>query len=329
MSTITVKPPQSAARVARYPFPFTADTYRYSTNIEPAGREITTAAGSWGSVVVDRDGQYVAECSERRDILTADPSRCQELSHMRPASWDAMMYLLRELADTYPDAMSLRREGSRWYWKNSVLDVECDFEFGEDSSLPVDPLRFAGSQVQEDIVLLDQRDGALWADAGLVTFAADWSMKFDLGMSFLEVHGPVPRIHPERIISRAQQFLLRLQPGEAYRRTNWTVTVGPRLDTATETYPVWGPDRRLVLDEDVGSRLHLRTEVQHLIRLPRSGAVMFLIRTYLLSLSDLATVASWRERTANVFEELPDDMADYKGISRFRSAAVHWLRAAA
>jgi len=53
-------------------------------------------------------------------------------------------------------------------------------------------------------VLLDQREGSLWADAGIVTFAADWSMRFDVGMRFLEVHGPVPRIHEEGIITRAR-----------------------------------------------------------------------------------------------------------------------------
>ncbi|RDI26915.1 hypothetical protein DEU38_108150 [Rhodococcus sp. AG1013] len=42
-------------RVAAFPFPFPRDTYRYSTNVEPAGGRAVTAAGGWGEHVVDVD----------------------------------------------------------------------------------------------------------------------------------------------------------------------------------------------------------------------------------------------------------------------------------
>lgn len=121
---------------------------------------------------------------------------------------------------------------------------------------------------------------------------------------------------------------MRLQPGEKYRRTNWTMTVDRRLDTSTETYPQWAGDRSTVAaDPDLPDRLHLRVEVQHLIRLPHSGAVLFLVRTHLLSLTDIALVPAWRERLGRVLAELPEDMAGYKGISRYRHAASAWLLA--
>lgn len=67
--------------------------------------------------------------------------------------------------------------------------------------------------------------------------------------------------------------------------------------------------------------------MQHLVRLGHSGAVMFLIRTYLASLAELATVPAWRGRFGRVLAELPEDMADYKGLARFRGAAARWLLA--
>ncbi|MDW5594077.1 DUF3445 domain-containing protein [Conexibacter stalactiti] len=318
-------------RVRGFPFPFAADTYRYSTNIEPARAVRTTEAGGWGATIVDVDGDYRDELAERARILARDPTRCIVLPHMRVAAWDTLLLGLQELALARPGQMRLRRErNGAWHWVNELAEVEQRFVFGDDDTLPCEPLRFVGDQLQEDLVLLDQREQQLFADAGLVTFAADWSLGFDVGMSFLEVHGPVPRIHVEGIIPRAQQFLLRLQLGHPYRRTNWTMTVDRRLDTATETYPEWGPDRsQVVLGDDVGARLHLRVEVQHLVRLAESGAVLFVIRSYLLSLRELALVEPWRRRTAEVLDELPQDLVDYKGITRFRSAAVDWLRAAA
>jgi hypothetical protein len=106
------------------------------------------------------------------------------------------------------------------------------------------------------------------------------------------------------------------------------MSVDRRLDTSTETYAEWGRDRRLVVEDPaLPDRLHLRVEVQHLIRLGVSNAICFLVRTYLISLRELATVPEWRERFAAVLAELPDDMADYKGLTRFRGAAVDWLKA--
>jgi hypothetical protein len=78
-------------------------------------------------------------------------------------------------------------------------------------------------------------------------------------------------------------------------------------------------------DPALPDRLHLRVEVQHLLRLGVSNAVCFLIRTYLLPLRELATVPEWRRRLAAVLTELPEDMAEYKGISRFREPAAEWL----
>ncbi|MDI9903305.1 DUF3445 domain-containing protein [Rhodococcus sp. IEGM 1409] len=317
-----------ADHIAHFPFPFPRDQYRYSTNVEPAGNSTETAAGSWGENRIAIDAHYHRELSERAQILAEDSSRHQCLPHMVPAAWDAMLTLMRTLADEYPDTMTLEKRCDEWLWKNDILGIEHSFVFGDLDTLPAPPLAYICGQIQEDVVLLDQREGALWGDAGLVTFAADWSFGFDVGMSFLEIHGPVPRVHSEKIITRAHNFLMRLGPGQSYRRTNWTLNVDGKLDTSTETYPVWGKDRRTLADgplAEVGDRLFLRTEVQHLIRLPHSGAVMFLIRTYLLSFRDVASVPEWGARLYKVLEDLPVDMAEYKGINRIREPGMKWL----
>lgn len=317
--------------IAGFPFPFAADTYRYSTNVEPSGSEVETPAGRWGATVLDVDSEYSHELDERARILAADPTRYAALPHMRAACWDAMLELMRELALAYPAVMSLTFDGAVWHWRNELRDVSCDFVFGDESTLPAEPLAFIAAQVQEDVVLLDHRDGDLFADAGVVTFAADWSFGFDVGMSFLEIHGPVPRLRETGVITRAREFLMRLQPNQTYRRTNWSMTIGRRLDVSTELYPEWGPDRGTINDVDdetFGNLVHLRVEVQHLIRLPESGAICFLIRTYMLPLVELARFEPWRARAEAVLAELPDDVADYKGIAGYRDRVVAWLRRA-
>ena len=314
--------------IANFPFPFPTDQYRYSTNVEPARGPVPTPTGVWGEHIIDIDSEYEHELALRDQILERDPSRYAVLPHMRVAAWDCMLTLMGEMAKAYPDTMSLTRTGDTWHWRNGRLGLSADFVLGDESTLPMEPLAYIGSQVQDDIVLLDQRDGDLFGDAGVVTFAADWSFGFDVGMTFLEIHGPVPRLRETGVITRAREFLMRLQPGEIYRRTNWTLTIGRRLDVSTELYHEWGPDRAMiqtVSDEEFGRLVHLRVELQHLIRLCESRAICFLIRTYMLPFVDLATVPEWRARAAAVLADLPEDMADYKGIISYRDRAVEWL----
>jgi hypothetical protein len=315
--------------LASFPFPYGADTYRYSTNLEPAGTPVSTLTGQWGESVLHIDSEYAHELAERRCILAADPTRHAVLPHMRVACWDSMLTFMTELATIYPDTMSLTRDGDTWHWRNELLGAAKDFVIGDESSLPCDPLAYIAGQVQDDIVLLDQRDGDLFADAGVVTFAAGWSFGFDVGMTFLEIHGPVPGLRESGVITRAREFLMRLQPNQIYRRTNWSMAIGRTLDVSIETLAKRLHDRAeldAADDETFGRLVHLRVEVQHLIRLAESGAICFLIRTYMLPLADIATVDEWRARTASVLAELPDDIAEYKGISTYRGRAVSWLR---
>ncbi len=313
------------ATLEGFPFPFETDSYMYSVNVEQAQRPHSNGVGIWGRHVYDVDAHYVAEVAERARILQADPARCQVLPHMRQAAWDVVEHATTSLARDYPAHFTLRRDGDHRHWTNRLAGIEQAFTLGDDATLAREPFEWITRQLQEDIELLDQRDDDLFLDAGILTFGADWSLDFDLGMRFLEVHGPVPRVHEMGVLPRARTFLMRLAPGTAYRRTNWTMTVDRRLDTGTEVYPEWGPARANLRYEEIGERLHLRVEVQHFVRLPRSNAVMFPIRTYLASLDRVCEVPAWSRRLERVLADLPEDLVDYKGLARYRDMAVAWL----
>lgn len=325
-----VTPPRRDPHVANFPWPLPRDAYRYSANLEPAGGPRHTEAGVWGESEFAVDDRYDSELSLRERILAAEPDRCQVLPHLEPAAWDAMQYAFASLAVSSPDQFSLTHDPQTGLWRfdNRILGIECTYRYGDATTLPAGPMRTLGQHVQEDVVLLDQREGHLWADGGVVTFASGWSYGFDTGMAFQKIHGPVPRVHAERIMERAEQFVMRLQPGAPYRRTNWTLGVTGHLDASLESAPVWTADRARVAQgrvDEVGRGLSLRTEVQHLIRLPRSQAILFLIRTYTLTLEEVALVPEWALRLRNVLVELPDDLVEYKGLSLTRRAAIRWL----
>ncbi|MES2180613.1 MAG: DUF3445 domain-containing protein, partial [Pseudomonadota bacterium] len=261
--------------IKRFPFPFAEDQYMYSVNIEPHGQ------GKKDSVyefAFDVDEHYVAECIDKKITLEQDPGRYVSLPHMMDAQWDFVELTMESLAKDYPEHFLLQKNGHQWTWENKPLGIKDTFTFGDASTLPMEPFDYMGRQVQGDFVLLDQRDETLYADAGFVTTQADWSLAFNVGMSWKEWHGPVPQVTELGVMDRALKFLLNLQLGSPVRRLNWTMTINPRLDTSPENYPFWGGDRNTVNADNVGDLAHLRVELQTLFRLPRSNAIMFGVR---------------------------------------------------
>ena len=312
----------SERAIRRFPLPFPEDRYMYSVNIE---EHLPTAPGSVTEFNIDVDEHYIAECRERAIVLAAEPLRCQSLPHMMSAEWDCLELLMESLARDYPQHFDLVRRGSHWEWTNRPLGLHDVFTFGDPSTLPYPPFEYIMRQAQGDFVAMDQRDGDLWCETGMVTTQADWSLDFDIGMSFKEWHGPVPLAHEMGVFDRALKFLLNLRLGKPVRRLNWTMTINPRLDTSPENYYQWGPDRASVTPQNVGSKAHLRVELQGFWRLPRSNGILFGIRCYLISLNELVTIPKWARRVHRVLRDLHPALVDYKGLTRYRDTVVQFL----
>ncbi|MBR9884824.1 MAG: DUF3445 domain-containing protein, partial [Oceanospirillales bacterium] len=245
----------SPGAIARFPFPFPEDEYMYSVNIEPH-----VTPGPEGSVyehLLDIDEHYLSEMHERDLVLKENPKRCLAMPHMDLACWDMIDRVMTCFAADYPEHFSLEREGDHWTWENKLLNIKDSFTFGDSSTLPMPPMEYIGRQVQGDFALLDQRDGDLFLDAGIVTCPADWSLAFDAGMSFKEWHGPVPLAHGMGVFDRALKYLCAIPQGRPVRRLNWTLTINARMDTSPETYPQWGTDRPSVTRANVGENVHL------------------------------------------------------------------------
>jgi hypothetical protein len=294
----------------------------YSVNIEPH------APGPKGSITefqFDVDEHYIGECKDREIVLNEDPLRYQALPHMMSAQWDVLELLMNNMSKDYPEQFSLTKQGNRWTWHNRLLNIRDEFTFGDPSTLPREPLDYITRQAQGDFVVMDQREGDFFIEAGMVTTPADWSLDFDMGMTFKEWHGPVPLAHEMNVFDRALKFLLNLRLNEPVRRLNWTMTINPRLDTSPEFYPRWGKDRATVTADNVADKAHIRVELQGLWRLPRSNAILFGIRCYLLSIREVATVPKWARRSHRALRDLHPALVDYKGLTRYRDFAVAWL----
>ena len=312
----------SPEAIKRFPFPFDKDSYMYAVNMEP---HAPVHPGSVYAKSFDVDEHYVSEMRDRALVLDDDPLRCQSLPHMTLAGWDLLELIMTEKAKDYPDLFELHRDGDNWHWINRPMNIEERFVFGDETTLPYGPMEYITRQAQGDFCVLDQRDGNLWMDAGMVTTQADWSLDFDIGMNFFEWHAPVPLAHEMGIFQRALKFLMAVQQGAPARRLNWTMTVNPLLDTSPENYHKWGIQKTTLTPENIGAKQHLRVELQSFWRLPRSNALVFPIRCYLISLQDLVTEKKWARRLHRVLRDLPVELATYKGFIDNRPMFLYYL----
>lgn len=311
----------SPAMVRRFPYPFASDTYELGVHAEQHDGTGETEAFR---ALFDIDEHYHQELANRRDVLARDPLRLQVAPHMRQAGWDTLELVTTSLARDFPDRFELTRDGPRWTWRNHLLDAAWTFEFGSADSLGCDPFEFIASQVQGDLVLLDQRDDNLWIDGGMLTQGIGWSLDFSLGMNWGEWHGPVATPRERAIVERGLHMAMALIVDNPIRRVTWSLQATPRLDRAMETLPEWLPEEVALQPRDFGRRLFLRTEFQQLHRLARSNAMLFCIRHYMISMEQLLLVPKWARRLHRVLATLDPGTERYRAMTN-RQDVMDWL----
>lgn len=299
-----------------FPFPFHSNSYRYSNNskeLDPPNIFTITP-------------EYKKEVMKKREILQeAKNMAYQSFSHSLDAQWDIFEMITDQMVSLYPNYFQIVKEGRNWTFSNYLLNERYDFIFGEANSLPHEPLDFIGRHLQEDIFYLGQRDGDLYLDAGQLCFPANWSIAFNIGMTYTEFHSPVPYFSDSGLAKKVRNFLMRMEAGKPWTRLNWTITPGNILDTYPEKFDDWGEEMKKIQKENAGKRVHLRVEDQRLFRLPGSNGILFTIHTYLLSLEELCQKEEWSHRLYHVLHDLPDFMAEYKSFLSYKPAIIEYL----
>ena len=307
----------SAEDILRFPFPFKEDQYVNRLSIEAHDRKGGTAAFA---SYFDVDSHYHAMISAKHQTLLRDPSRYQSLPHMMPAQWEAMVFIMENLAQDFPKSFALNREGEDYRWQNHLLQIDHRFSYGDAESLPDKPFAYIARQVQGDMILLDQREGSLFMDAAMVTEAFYWSVDFIFGLDWTAIHGPVQR-KPERdAIEAGRRMALRLEAGRPMRRVNWGTQTRPRLDMSMENRAATVNDHL----QDLGRDFILRSEFQQIYRLPQTNSVLFCLRNYLISLEDIARVDKWAMRLHRVFRDFSPELERYDTLA-YRQEVVDYL----
>lgn len=301
-----------------FPFPWTEDNYRYSNDLKllenPYCVEITP--------------EYEIQVKQKRKLLEEQHEvRYQSFPHTLEMQWEVLEMLVEQAVERYPQYFRVEKDGATWTFHNKILNETETFRFGDASTLPYEPLDYIGRHFHNDFVLMVHRDGDLFLEVGQISYAALFSVHWNKGMSFREIHAPVPFVNRNGVdlAKRVLDFLLRIEPGKPWTRINWNL-MADRWDVNYETMDVWGPQRNRVTSENAGRLVHLRVEEQKFYRLPRANAILFVLNTQFLPLEDLKKRPEWLQRTYNNLSDIPDAMAEYKGIEVFLPQSVEYLK---
>ena len=185
------------------------------------------------------------------------------------------------------------------------------------------PLELAGRLVQEDLCLMQKDTAGYRLVAAVLCFPAHWRLADKLGRPLVLIHEPVPGF-AERLAPTVDRFFANLAAARPVWRANWSL-----VDTDERFLP---PEHRkagrAIAAARVGEELWLRVERQTFRRLPRSGDVLFGIRTYVEPLATAIDDAAAAAALAARIGEMPDAMARYKGIAPIREPLLAWLAAA-
>lgn len=127
--------------------------------------------------------------------------------------------------------------------------------------------------VQEDLCVMEARDGTHVLSAAALLFPAHWTLAEKLGRPLLGIHDPV-EVYDADVGRRVQRLFDALKPERPIWRFNLhgqdtTDLFAPlREGDAKPKRQLWPP--------------YVRSERQVLRRLPETGAVVFSIKTYLV-----------------------------------------------
>jgi hypothetical protein len=189
------------------------------------------------------------------------------------------------------------------------------------ASRGIDALVEASLLVADDLAVLQpikSHDGSeqLLLNAAVVCCPSRWMLSEKMGYNMLAIHEPVAK-YADHVGAAVDTYFQRLTVEKPVWRSNWIIQDHPAL--FQPRIPM-GP---LVKTPD---ELWIRMERQTLRRLPKTGGILFTIRGYQQPLPEyLSRSKQIAQNIRTMLERLPDDVAQYKSVLKYRPAIMNWI----
>ncbi len=302
-------------------YPFAEGNYSLALGLVPMREE------AW----LDIDDDYVTEMHEKSRRLREEYADVFiALPGSETGQAETLELLLEHLAACYPSFFRISG-------RNGGSDATAD---GLDSSGRIEnlingqvwcvgdfahaPLDLAARLIQEDLCLMSpDGTGTYVLTAGSVCFPLRWELRDKMGLPMAAIHHPVPG-YDEKLAGPADRYMSGLKPHKPSWRCNWSIVDAPDLYLKQRRHKQ-GFDASITAD-NAGAKLWIRSERQTLRKLPRSGDVLFTIRTYIRPLSVLESLPTVAAGLVQALDKLPPEMRSYKNQLPIRDALLAYLR---
>ena len=189
------------------------------------------------------------------------------------------------------------------------------------ASTGIDALVEASLLVADDLAVLQpvkSQDGSeqLLLNAAVVCCPSRWLLSEKMGHNMLAIHEPVAK-YADHVGAAVDTYFQRLTVEKPVWRSNWIIQDHPAL------FQPQIPSGPLVKTPD---ELWIRMERQTLRRLPKTGGILFTIRGHQQPLPEyLSRSKQIAQDTRTLVERLPDDVAQYKSVLKYRPAIMNWI----
>lgn len=195
--------------------------------------------------------------------------------------------------------------------------------------LPEDPMQTCARLVQDDLAIMIERpDGDYYLLAGAILLAGFWRLSDKYGMRLSEIHtsGSVPQ-YTEKLEKGMMNFFRRLKPEDPVVRNNYFIQVDDNLAWSGSIGDEDSPSVSWNTAEKNKAVAHhyFRSERQSLRRLPKTGAVVFTIRTYFEPVTGVAEEDYVPGRLASAVRSWGPDVERYKGREKYGDVLLEYL----
>ena len=199
----------------------------------------------------------------------------------------------------------------RHVFQESIAGAAVDelAEWGEVPSM--DCRELALHWEQDFVVLLADAQGKEVFQAGVICFPSSWRPEEKVGLPVYAIHSPVPTLN-ERLGEQIDKFIVGIKPGTAWERVNWGLSRSAELNQHPDCkVPRLEPPFNL-------DQVWVRREDQVLFRLPKTGALIFGINVFNISVAEVASDKEGRAGLRRSVETMPEEIAKYKNIKDSR-----------
>ncbi|KAL2869347.1 uncharacterized protein BJX67DRAFT_387020 [Aspergillus lucknowensis] len=272
---------------------------------------------------IELDNHYLRYHADKAQRIKERGDKCCKTA---PEAWDAAVELLEELSSYLPQRYPSMFQRTPTGITNLVTNESFNIT---QRPLPEDPMVTCARLVQDDLALMIEKpDGEYYLLAGSILLAGFWRLTDKFGMRLSEIHtsGDVPG-YREKLEKGMMNFFRRLKPEDPVLRNNYFIQVDDNLAWSYSIGPEDSPSVSWNTAEKNRAIEHhyFRSERQSLRRLPRSGAVVFTIRTYFEPITKVAEEDYVPGRLASAIRSWGDDVSRYKGREKYGDVLLEYL----